>query len=161
MDLQRELHTIVDVLNTAGIPYAVCGGLAVALHGYPRATQDLDILIREADLAAAKMVLETVGYLIPAGMIAFRAGTPQEQSAFRVSRMLDGELLTLDLMLVTPIMADVWDDRISLSLDSRDISVVSREGLGKMKRLAGRYKDLADLEGLGLPLESQNEPAAE
>ncbi len=35
MNLQQELMSIVGVLEIAEIPYAVCGGLAVALHGYP------------------------------------------------------------------------------------------------------------------------------
>ncbi len=48
---------------------------AVALHGYRRATQDIDIMIREDDLAEAERLLEPVGYCIPAGMILFGTGT--------------------------------------------------------------------------------------
>ena len=157
MNLQQELMSIVGVLESAEIPYAVCGGLAVALHGYPRATQDLDILIREQDLESAVALLKPIGYFIPGGIIPFQVGTPEERRAFRISRTIDGELLTLDLLLVTPVFDDVWASRIRLLLNSREISVVSKEGLARMKRLAARYKDLADLEGLGLPVEDEDD----
>lgn len=158
MNLYVELMAIVDVFEQAEISYAVCGGLAVALHGYPRATQDIDIMIREDDLEKAERLLKPVGYFIPAGIIPFKTGTPEEQRVFRVSRMLEGELLTLDLLLVTPIMKSVWESRIRLQLESTQISVVSKEGLAKMKRMAGRLKDLADLEGLNIPVEENDDP---
>lgn len=157
MNLQQELMTIVSVLESAGIPYAVCRGLAVALHGYPRATQDIDIMIREQDLESVKILVKPIGYFIPGGIIPFKIGTAEERRVFRISRILDGELLTLDLMLVAPIFHDVWANRIRLRLNSREISVVSRKGLARMKRLAARYKDLADLEGLGMPLEDDHD----
>ena len=69
---------------------------------------------------------------------------------FRVSRILNNELFTLDLLLVTPVLHEVWTSKEVLHLPDRKISVVSRTGLAKMKRLAGRLRDLADLEELGL-----------
>lgn len=50
MDLQQELFTVLDALAATGIDHAVCGGFAVAIHGYPRLTRDIDVLIQEADL---------------------------------------------------------------------------------------------------------------
>jgi len=46
MDLIAEFGALIDVLNREGIEYAVCGGIAVSIHGYVRATTDIDILIR-------------------------------------------------------------------------------------------------------------------
>lgn len=57
MDLYAELIAVIDLLNAEGIEYAVCGGIAVALHGYVRFTHDLDILVRSEDtsrIAAAR-----------------------------------------------------------------------------------------------------------
>ena len=157
MNLQRELFRVVDAFNTAGIEYAVCGGLAVAIHGYPRATQDIDVLIQKSQLDAAVRSIESIGYVIPAGLIPFKTGTEFQHEVFRVSRMTDGEVLSLDLMLVAPVFETVWAERQMVRLSGRQLCVVSRSGLAKMKRLAGRYKDLADLEGLGLVPEDDDE----
>ena len=45
MDLIAELSAVIHKLHEKQIPYALCGGLAVALHGYVRTTQDIDLLI--------------------------------------------------------------------------------------------------------------------
>ena len=103
MNLQQELFLVVDAFNAAGIEYAVCGGLAVAIHGYPRATQDIDVLIQKSQLDAAVHLIESIGYVIPAGFIPFNSGTEFQHYVFRVSRMTDGEVLSLDLMLVAPV----------------------------------------------------------
>lgn len=43
-DLFRELRGVVTALDAAGIPFALCGGLAMAVHGHYRATIDIDLL---------------------------------------------------------------------------------------------------------------------
>ena len=45
MDLRKELNQLVETLHQEEIPYALCGGMALAVHGHPRFTQDLDLLI--------------------------------------------------------------------------------------------------------------------
>ena len=57
-------------------------------------------------------------------------------------------MLSLDLLLVTPQVQDVWQTREKIDFLGNQLSVVSREGLIKMKRLAGRPQDLADIERL-------------
>ena len=67
----------------------------------------------------------------------------------RFSKIDDsGEVLSLDLLLVTPQVEDVWETREKIDFLGNRLSVVSREGLMKMKRLAGRSQDLADIERL-------------
>ncbi len=60
--------------------------------------------------------------------------------------MLEGELLSMDLMLVAPNLESVWKSRIRLQLESAEISVVSKEWLARMKRMAVRLKALPILE---------------
>ncbi len=67
----------------------------------------------------------------------------------RVSKIDDnGEVLSLDLLLVTPQVQDVWDTREKIDFLGKQLSVVSLTGLIKMKTLAGRPQDLADIERL-------------
>lgn len=60
--LRTELLKIVRCFNDAEIDYGLCGGLAVAVHGYVRATKDIDILICSDDLSGAREVLAPIGY---------------------------------------------------------------------------------------------------
>lgn len=54
-DTARRCH---EVLDGAGVPHAIVGGVAVMLHGYRRNTVDVDVLIRSEDTAAVKQSLE-------------------------------------------------------------------------------------------------------
>ncbi len=148
LNINDELESVARSLNESGIAYALCGGLAVAVHGYPRATQDIDMLIRESDLNQAIALLGKKGYCLSAGFAPFDVGKESESRVYRVSKASGEDLLTIDLVLVSPIMEDVWEDRDTFQVDDYEITVVSLSGLKKMKRLAGRPQDLVDLERL-------------
>lgn len=60
--LQDSLAECVAALHRAGVPFAVAGAFAVAMHGHVRATRDIDFLVRLADREAARRALEAVGY---------------------------------------------------------------------------------------------------
>ena len=66
----------------------------------------------------------------------------------RVSKVVGEDVVSLDLLLVTPLVEDVWQARESLEFMGETLFVVSRDGLIKMKRQAGRPQDLADIERL-------------
>lgn len=57
MDLQFEAMRVAATFERAGLPYAFCGGVALAIHGYPRATKDIDVLIQANDLDLARQLL--------------------------------------------------------------------------------------------------------
>ena len=68
----------------------------------------------------------------------------------RVSKT-DGEtgfVLSLDMLLVTPQIQQIWDARVRADWEGGKLSVVSREGLIALKKLSGRPQDLADISAL-------------
>lgn len=68
----------------------------------------------------------------------------------RVSK-IDGEtgfVLSLDMLLVTPQIQQIWDSRVRADWEGGKLSVVSREGLIALKKLSGRPQDLADISAL-------------
>ncbi len=148
MRLKEELLTITRCLNAAGLDYALCGGLAVAVHGYPRATNDIDLLISADQLDRVRAVLANVEYDLESGEIPFDKGSEKERRIFRVSRAVGHELFTLDLIIVTPVFADVWETREAIEFESQRMHVVSRDGLIRMKQIASRPQDLADISAL-------------
>ena len=158
MILSEELVAIITALDRDGIDYAVCGGFAVGLHGYPRMTFDLDLLIQEADVTRFEATVKPLGFDVVAGAFTFRRGTPQETRFWRVSKHDGPDHLVLDALLVTPVFAAVWETRQRMRFDDHDLWVVSREGLTTMKTVSGRAKDFADLQNLGILPSDEDQP---
>jgi hypothetical protein len=148
MNIVDELHAITAALRVAGVPYAVCGGIAVTAYGATRSTKDIDIAIAREHVRAALAAVAPLGYTIPAAPMTFGAGTPNERHVQRVNKIVGSEHLVLDLLIAEAAYAGVLDDRIDVALPSGTITFVSRDTLLRMKRLAGRPIDLADLEKL-------------
>ena len=148
MRIKDELLAVLDALGAAGIDHAICGGWAVGIHGFPRATRDIDLLVQEDKVEKIKEVLAPVGFTLSSGRIPFRVGTPEEQRLYRISKVIDTELLMLDLMVVTPFLQDAWDSREKYEFDGRAVPVVGLDSLIKMKETAGRPNDLIDVNEL-------------
>ncbi|HEV7645040.1 MAG TPA: hypothetical protein VGO50_13930 [Pyrinomonadaceae bacterium] len=140
----EELNTLVAALEENNIEYAVCGGLALTIHGFPRATFDIDVLIREESLKKAFELAERQGFDIHGLDISFKERAVEIRRVSKIDE--DGEVLPLDFLLVTPFVEDVWEGKENLLWEGKMLSIVSREGLIKMKQLAGRPKDLIDIE---------------
>ena len=148
MNLKSELEAVVDALSKDGVGFALCGGIAVTVHGAPRFTKDIDLLIRQAELAAALAAARTVGFDLAAAPMCFDAGGPRERTIHRVSKVEGDQVLTLDLLLVEPAFNEVWNSRVWVEWEGRRVPVVSKAGLVQMKRLAGRDQDLVDIKSL-------------
>ncbi len=148
MNLVDELRAIAAAFAAAGIRYAVCGGVAVTVHGATRSTKDIDILIERADVQRALDAVRPLGYTFVALPLTFEEGTPRERHVQRVSKIEGREHLMLDLMIAEAALAGSLDDRVDVALPQGPLVVVSRATLIRMKRLAGRPQDLADLEKL-------------
>jgi hypothetical protein len=120
-----------------------CVGLAMAAHGFVRATLDIDFLIREEFVNDAFRVAGEIGFDIRGLDISFKERAVEIR---RISKIIDEDVLSLDLLIVTPRIEDVWASRILLDFFGHKLPVVSTDGLIKMKTLAGRPQDLADIE---------------
>jgi hypothetical protein len=144
--LLDELSQLIFALDENKIEYAVCGGLALAIHGFARATLDIDVLIQPESLEKAYQVGAENGFDIRGLDISFKERSVDIR---RISKIDDnGELLSLDLLLVTPQVQEVWETREKIDFLGKRLSVVSLAGLIKMKTLAGRPQDLADIDRL-------------
>lgn len=145
VDLAAELANIVAALDEAGIPYALCGGLAVAIHGHVRATQDIDLLVLPDDVPRISEIAQTLGFDLAALPMKFG---PVEIS--RQSKLVEGDAIPLDLLHVCDELREAFAGRICVELRGRPLSVVSRSGLATLKLLSGRPQDLADLAALNI-----------
>lgn len=141
--LLDELSELISGLEENNIEYAVCGGLALAIHGFARATLDIDILIQPESLEKVYEDAKEYEFDIRRMDISFKEKAVEIRRISKIDS--NGEVLSLDLLLVTKHVEDVWKNRESIDFLGNKLSVVSREGLIKMKMLAGRPQDLADI----------------
>ncbi|MBI5543201.1 MAG: hypothetical protein HY901_04895 [Deltaproteobacteria bacterium] len=145
LDLYEELSALTKALDAGGLPYAVCGGLAVAIHGAPRFTKDLDLLVLPGDVERVKATAKALGFV--AESLPMRLKPTGEMH--RVIKFApSGEVLALDLLLVDAELEPVWNTRVQLSADGRSLWVVSRKALLSMKLASGRPQDLLDAQKL-------------
>ena len=147
IELFDDFRDILVELHNAGARFVVLGGHAVAFHGHPRATKDLDVLV-EADPDNAKRVY--------AALAAF--GAPL--SVFEVNvedfASYDGVLQLgvpprrIDIINRADgiTFAEAVEDGESFELDGCSIPVIGRAALIKNKRAAGRPQDIADVKAL-------------
>ena len=108
--LLQEFTEFVATLNRRRLAYAVCGGWAMTIHGCPRATMDIDVMVLPDDLAQAWQVALDLGYSVEGLPLNFHDGAVEIK---RISK-IDGEtkiLFTIDFLLVTEATQQIWRDR--------------------------------------------------
>jgi hypothetical protein len=145
--LLDEFKLITSSLNEAGIEYAVCGGWAMAIHGLMRATIDIDLMVLSEDVDKAISVARTNGYDVEGLPLSFDHGAFELRRISKVDEERR-ELITVDFVLATDAYSDVWETRQDVDSEFGRMTVVSRDGLIKMKLLAGRDRDLLDIKEL-------------
>ena len=72
MDLIEELSKLVSKLKQERIEFALCGGLAMAVYAFPRATMDIDIMIEQNSLVKVKRFAGELGFSFDSGVIEFQ-----------------------------------------------------------------------------------------
>jgi len=146
-DLYEEFNSIIAALEEHGIDYAVCGGLAMAVHGLPRATVDIDLLILRESLEDVRELARALGYTIEAFPLTFSHGAVEIRRLSKLDRDT-GIVLSLDLLLVTPEIVEIWQSRTEVAWEAGSLWVVSRRGLIALKSLRSSAQDLVDIEQL-------------
>jgi hypothetical protein len=144
--MNRDFVEMLAALHAAGAEYLVVGAHAVAAHGRPRATGDLDLWVR------------------PTGDNARRVYAALQQFGAPLHDLGVADLTSPDLVFqigVAPARIDIltsisgvsfeeaWASRIAVPIDELEVPVIGRECLKQNKRAAGRPRDLADLSELG------------
>ena len=143
--LNRDFKEFIQSLNDNNVRYLVVGGYAVALHGHPRYTKDIDIWIEMSPSNAANMMraLEQFGF----GSLGLKA------SDFLVPDQviqLGQPPSRIDLLCTISGVdfADCYEARVTVEWDRVNINFIDLESLKRNKAASGRHQDLADLENL-------------
>ena len=145
MALSKDWREFLELLNSRGVDYVIVVAQSLALHGRPRCTGDLNILVRPTPENARLLVdlLKQFGFA---------------HSGFKENDFIEPEQMIqlgrapnrIDLLAT---MSGVTSDeafatKVTAELDGIPVYIISKDALMQNKRAVGRPQDLADLEAL-------------
>ncbi len=155
-----DYSELLSILNAHRVKYLVVGAYAVAIHAQPRATKDLDILVK-ADPENAKAVFEALAAFGAPLQGLTSADFAEPGPFFRMGR----EPVGVDILTAIPgVEFDAaWPRRVEAVFDEEAnmrANTISREDLLSAKRASGRRQDLADVEAIEKAAKSQQPKAS-
>ena len=143
--MNRDFAEMLSALSEAGAEFLIVGAHALAAHGAPRATGDLDIWVSPTPANARRVMQALTAFGAPLHDLTlddltrsdtvFQIGVPPS----RVDILTGVSGVQFD---------DAWLRRVPLDVEGAAVSVISREDFIRNKRATGRPKDLADIEAL-------------
>ena len=146
MDLNPDFRDMLQALNDADAQFVVVGAYAVAAHGHPRATGDLDIWVRADADNASKVIAALSAFGAPMDQIS-EADFASPSIVFQIGVPPGRIDILTDVSGIE--FGTAWESRLSITLDGITFPVLGRADLVANKRACGRPKDLADLDALG------------
>ncbi len=143
--LNPDFKEFIRSLNDNGVRYLVIGAYAVALHGYPRYTKDLDVWVERDPDNAAKLMQALVQFGFGSLDLTAEDFLEPEQII-----QLGYPPNRIDLITSPPGVdfGRSYAARVVVTIDDVPVYFIDLENLKKTKRAAGRLQDLADLENL-------------
>lgn len=143
--LTKDFREFLQCLNEHAVEYLLIGGHAVAFHGYPRATGDLDVWIAVSSVNAEHMVtaLRAFGFDLPDLSPDLFL---QDQRIIRMG--IEPNRIEIQTGISGVEFGEVYPRRVIAELDGVRVNIIPLDDLKRNKKASGRYKDLADLENL-------------
>lgn len=141
--LHEDFRDLLVLFADAGVEFVIVGAYALAFHGAPRASGDIDLFVRATPGNSERVFAALVRFGAPletAGVVA--ADFAQPGLVYQIGlppRRID--VLT-EISGVT--FEEAWESRVTVELEGRTVGFIGRTALLKNKRAAGRPQDVAD-----------------
>lgn len=142
MNLQKDIREFVGLLLSRKVEFLLVGGYALAFHGAPRFTEDIDLLVLVSPENAARIaaVIEDFGF----GDLGLSDGDFLEpDQVIQLGRAPNRIDLLTGISGVS--WAEAWESRVEVDFDGFAIPVIGKNALEANKEATGRPQDLADL----------------
>jgi len=143
--LNKDYQDILQALADEEVKFLLIGAYALAAHGYPRATMDIDIWVMPSPQNAESVLRALVRFGAPLHNLT-KQDLEVDGTVFQIGvapRRID--ILTAASGLR---FEEAFEDSISVDIDGIQIHIPSRDDLIRNKRATGRTRDLADIEAL-------------
>ena len=145
IELPLDFKEFLKLLNDKGVQYLLIGGYAVAYHGYPRATNDIDVWTAISAENAQRVVvaLREFGFDVP---------ELSEKLFLQKDKIIRMGSPPMRIEISTGISGvdfeNAYSERVIDTIDGIEVGIINLRDLKINKKTAGRLKDLADLENL-------------
>ena len=145
MELPNDFKEFLRLLNLHQVEYLLIGGYAVAYHGYPRATNDMDVWVAIHPDNARRLVsvLQLFGFSVP---------ELSDDLFLQKDKIIRMGVPPMRIEILTSISGvsfeECYTNRIVDEIDGILVNLIALKQLRQNKRASGRYKDLNDLEHL-------------
>jgi hypothetical protein len=154
-----DFDAVFAALAQGRVRYLVVGGVAVVLHGYPRFTADLDLMLAldQANVRAAIAALSSLGYRPRAPVAAMDLADPEKRREWIEDKGLvvlslwspERPATDIDLFVVEPLPFEpAYARAVQVSLGPVAARVAAIPDLIRLKQQAGRPQDRDDIERL-------------
>ena len=141
MKLQKDLREFIESLNSRKVEFIVVGAHAVAFHGHPRFTGDIDFLVRPTPENASRVVAAVRAF-------GFRDASLTSDDFTRPGVVVQLGVVPNRIDLLTSISGvsfeEAWNDRVPGEIDGLPVAFLSLGSLLKNKEATGRDQDRAD-----------------
>ena len=148
MEAQPDFKELLELFSAHGVEYLIIGGYALAFHGAPRYTGDIDLLVKP-DLDNAQKVMNALHEF------GFGAVGLSVDDFAEPEQIIQLGVPPVRVDIVTSITGVSWEqaeaNRVSGRYGGVPTFYIGREDFIKNKKASGRHKDLADIEALGEP----------
>ena len=144
--MNRDFAEMLSALSEAGAEFLVVGAYALAAHGIPRATGDMDIWVRPTPDNAARVIGALIAFGAPLADLTLDDLTKPD-TVFQIG-VEPGRVDILSGVSGVQ-FEDAWSRRMILDIEGVTVPVLSRADFVTTKRASGRPKDRLDLELLG------------
>ncbi len=145
MDLAPDFNEFCGLLNAHHVEFVIVGAHALAFHGAPRFTGDLDILVRPTEANAERLLLAIADFGFPTAPL-----TPAQVAS--PGKIIEMGVPPVQIHVMSQVdgvsWSEVWESRESAAFGSNTVAFIGRDAFLRNKRAAGRPKDLADIEAL-------------
>jgi hypothetical protein len=146
MELAPDFDEFFGSLIAHGVEFLIVGGYALAYHGAPRFTGDIDIFVRPTAGNAERLLAALAAFGFPTGEL-------RAQDLTNPDRIVQMGVEPVQIHVMSAISGVTWDEAKAGCqagrCGSHDLPFIGRRDFVKNKRASGRLKDLADIEALG------------
>ncbi len=146
VELAHDFDEFFGSLTAHGVEFLIIGAYALAFHGVPRFTGDIDVFIRPTTENAARLLAALTDFGFPADQL-------RPEQLVEPDRILQMGVEPVQIHVMSDISGVTWDEawagRETGPCGTRDLPFIGRREFLRNKRASGRLKDLADIEALG------------
>ena len=147
LDIYQEFSELVKEFEENSIDYALCGGLAVSVHGFLRATVDIDFVVLIESVNEIRSVVKKLGYLLEAEPMNSSNGKVRIHRFTKIDKE-SGDYIPLDLLILSNDLMHIWEKRERLPFENGFVKVLNKEALIELKLLRNSFQDKQDIQQL-------------